>query len=64
LNALSCHVRIPDMHMDASEKLLACIREVLARDFHITHTTIQFERAGLPAKAGLYMPEPAQPSVK
>ncbi len=64
LNALSCHVRIPDMHMDASEKLLACIREVLARDFHITHTTIQFERAGLPTKAGLYMPEPAQPSAK
>jgi cobalt-zinc-cadmium efflux system protein len=64
LNALSCHVRIPDMHMDASEKLLANIREVLARDFHITHTTIQFERAGLPAKAGLYMPEPAQRSVK
>jgi len=64
LNALSCHVRIPDMHMDASEKLLACIHEVLARDFRITHTTIQFERAGLPAKAGLYMPEPAQPSAK
>jgi cobalt-zinc-cadmium efflux system protein len=64
LNALSCHVRIPDMHMDASEKLLACIREILARDFQITHTTIQFERAGLPAKAGLYMPEPAQRSAK
>jgi cobalt-zinc-cadmium efflux system protein len=64
LNALSCHVRIPDMHMDASEKLLANIREVLARDFHIAHTTIQFERAGLPAKAGLYMPEPAQRSAK
>lgn len=64
LNALSCHVRIPDMHMDVSEKLLACIREVLAHDFHITHTTIQFERAGLPAKAGLYMPEPAQRSAK
>ena len=64
LNALSCHVRIPDMHMDASEKLLACIREILARDFQITHTTIQFERAGLPVKAGLYMPEPAQRSAK
>jgi cobalt-zinc-cadmium efflux system protein len=64
LNALSCHVRIPDMHMDASEKLLANIREVLARDFHITHTTIQFERAGLPADAGLYMPEPAQRSIE
>jgi cobalt-zinc-cadmium efflux system protein len=59
LHALSCHVRIPDMHMEESEKILAKIREVLAREFHITHTTIQFERAGLPAKAGLYMPAPA-----
>ncbi len=44
--------------------MLASIREVLAHDFQITHTTIQFERAGLPAKAGLYMPEPARPSAK
>ena len=58
LHALSCHVRIPDMHMEESEKILANIKEAMARDFHITHTTIQFERAGLPAEAGLYMPEP------
>jgi cobalt-zinc-cadmium efflux system protein len=64
LHALSCHVCIPDMHMDASEKLLANIREVLARDFHITHTTIQFERAGLPAEAGLYMPAPARRRIE
>jgi cobalt-zinc-cadmium efflux system protein len=64
LHALSCHVRIPDMHMDASEKILANIREVLARKFHITHTTIQFERARLPADAGLYMPEPADRTAK
>jgi cobalt-zinc-cadmium efflux system protein len=56
LHALSCHVRIPDMHMEESEKLLAAIREVLARDFHVTHTTIQIERAGPPAEAMLYMP--------
>ncbi|HXW61005.1 MAG TPA: cation diffusion facilitator family transporter [Candidatus Acidoferrales bacterium] len=64
LHALSCHVRIPDMHMEESEKILTNIREVLARDFHITHTTIQFERAGLPAKTGLYMPAPAGRSAK
>jgi cobalt-zinc-cadmium efflux system protein len=64
LHALSCHVRIPDMHMEESEKILGNIREILARDFHITHTTIQFERAGLPAKAGLYMPAPAGRSLK
>jgi cobalt-zinc-cadmium efflux system protein len=62
LQALSCHVRIPDMHMEHSEKILASIREVLARDFHITHTTIQFERAGLPTDAGLHMPEPLRRS--
>ena len=52
------------MHMEDSEKILAGIREVLAHDFHITHTTIQFERAGLPAKTGLYMPVPARRSAK
>lgn len=64
LHALSCHVRIPDMHMEESERLLENIRGVLARDFHITHTTIQFERAGLPAEAGLYMPAPVRSSAK
>lgn len=61
LHALSCHVRIPDMHMEDSEKILARLRGVLARDFHITHTTVQFERAGLP-ETGLYMPEPPRRS--
>jgi cobalt-zinc-cadmium efflux system protein len=60
LNALSCHVRIPDMHLEHCETLLERMRHTLARDFHITHTTIQFERAGLPAEAGLYMPEPVR----
>ena len=64
LQALSCHIRIPDMHMAESEKVLANVREVLARDFQITHTTIQFERAGLAGEAGLYMPEPARRSTK
>ena len=64
LHALSCHVRIPDMHMEESERILANIRECLAHDFHITHTTIQFERAGLPAEAGLYMPTPARRRVE
>jgi len=62
LNALSCHVRIPDMHMEDSERILARLQEVLAREFRITHTTVQFERAGLPAEAGPYMPEPARRS--
>ena len=62
LYALSCHVRIPDMHLEESENILAEIRKRLERQFHITHTTIQFERAGLPREAGLFMPEPVDPS--
>jgi cobalt-zinc-cadmium efflux system protein len=62
LVALSCHVRIPDMHMDESEKILRTIRERLEADFHISHTTIQFERAGLPHDAGYHMPLPLRSS--
>jgi len=59
LHALSCHARIPDMHMEDSEKILSRVQEVLARDFQISHTTVQLERAGLPAEAGPIMPESA-----
>lgn len=61
LQALSCHVKIPDMHMEECEGILTAVRERLAERFHITHTTIQFERAGLPPDAGYFMPEPARP---
>ncbi len=64
LQALSCHIRIPDMHMEESEKILAHVREYLAREFHITHTTIQFERAGLPSDSGYVMPEPFRQESK
>jgi cobalt-zinc-cadmium efflux system protein len=56
-HVLSCHVRIPDMHIEESEGLLQRINERLAERFHIHHTTIQFERAG-PVSAALYMPAP------
>jgi cobalt-zinc-cadmium efflux system protein len=62
LVALSCHVRIPDMHMDESEKILQGICAGLERDFHITHITVQFERAGLPHETSYIMPQPAQTS--
>lgn len=61
LHALSCHIRIPDMHLEQCEQLLDDIRRRLAEEFHITHTTIQFERAGLPRETGFYMPEPLRP---
>jgi cobalt-zinc-cadmium efflux system protein len=59
-NALSLHARIPDMHMDECERLLTSIQEKAAKDFGIDHTTVQFERAGLPARSGYVMPEPAK----
>jgi len=56
-HALSCHVRIPDMHMEDSERILKNIQERLAREFRIHHVTIQFERAG-PPETAFYMPAP------
>ena len=56
-HALSCHIRIPDMHMEESEKILGAVCARLANTFGIHHTTVQFERAGLP-ETGYYMPEP------
>ena len=60
-NALSCHARIPDMHMEECEKVLTAIQERV-KEFGIEHTTVQFERAGLPAVSGYVMPEPMRKS--
>jgi cobalt-zinc-cadmium efflux system protein len=62
LHALSCHVRIPDMHMEESERLLAALRAALEREFRITHVTVQLERAGLPVASGLHMLGPVKAS--
>lgn len=59
-NALSLHARIPDMHLDECERLLASIQNKASQEFGIDHTTVQLERAGLPAKSGYVMPEPAK----
>jgi cobalt-zinc-cadmium efflux system protein len=56
--ALSCHARIPDMHMDECEKILSAIKRQLSSQFSIEHVTVQLERAGLPATSGYVMPEP------
>ncbi len=57
-NALSLHARIPDMHLDECERILTEIQQKVAGSFGIGHTTVQFERAGLPAQSGYVMPEP------
>jgi cobalt-zinc-cadmium efflux system protein len=59
-NALSLHARVPDMHMDECERILISIQEKAAKSFGIDHTTVQLERAGLPATSGYVMPEPAK----
>jgi cobalt-zinc-cadmium efflux system protein len=59
-NALSLHARIPDMHLDQCECLLRAIQEKAAKEFKIDHTTVQLERAGLPAVSGYVMPEPVK----
>lgn len=60
-HALSLHARIPDMHMDECERILVAIQEKASATFGIGHTTVQLERAGLPATSGYVMPQPARP---
>jgi cobalt-zinc-cadmium efflux system protein len=57
-NAMSCHARIPDMHMDRCEDILTAIQKKMAEEYGIEHITVQLERAGLPATSGYVMPEP------
>ncbi len=59
--ALSCHAQILDMPTSESERIGQQIREVLEREFGITHTTIQFEHTHAPGDFHRYMPEPASP---
>jgi cobalt-zinc-cadmium efflux system protein len=60
--ALACHVRILDMPTSESERIGLRLNEVLAREFGITHTTIQFEHTHGPGDFHRYMPEPARSS--
>lgn len=57
--ALSCHVRILDMPTSESERICHRLNEVVAKEFGITHTTIQFEHTHAPGDFHRYMPEPA-----
>jgi len=62
-HALSCHVHILDMPTSESELIAERIRELLAGEFGIRHTTIQFEHTHPPGDFHKYMPEPA-PNTK
>ncbi len=58
-HALSCHVRILDMPTSESERIGRRLNEVLASEFGIRHTTIQFEHTHAPGDFHRYMPQPA-----
>jgi cobalt-zinc-cadmium efflux system protein len=57
-HALACHIRILDMPTSESERIAHRVREVLASEFGITHTTIQFEHTHAAGDFHRYMPEP------
>ncbi len=56
-HALACHIRILDMPTSESEIIAHHVREALAREFGIHHTTIQFEHTHEPGDFHRYMPE-------
>ncbi len=62
-HALACHIQILDMPTSESERIAFRIRQVLAEQFDIHHTTLQFEHTHEPGDFHRYMPEPA-PSAK
>lgn len=54
--ALSCHISIADIPPSASEGILRQVQALLAAQFHIHHTTIQFEHAQCEIAHGCVIP--------
>lgn len=55
-HALASHVTIADIPPSESARILDEIHNVLLRNFHIHHTTIQFENVECPVAHGCVMP--------
>lgn len=55
-HALASHVTIADIPLSESARILEEINGVLLQNFHIHHTTIQFEHANCPVAHGCVMP--------
>jgi cobalt-zinc-cadmium efflux system protein len=55
-HALASHVTIADIPPSESARILEEINDVLLRNFHIHHTTIQFEHVECPVAHGCVMP--------
>lgn len=62
-HALACHIQILDMPTSESERIAFRVREILAAEFGIRHSTIQFEHVHEPGDFHRYMPEPV-PATK
>lgn len=54
--ALSCHISIADIPPSVSERILRDVKERLHEEFHIDHTTIQFENVVCEVAHGCVMP--------
>lgn len=55
-HSLSCHIGIADIPPSASEGILRQVKDVLRNDFHIHHTTIQFEHEECEVAHGCVIP--------
>jgi len=55
-HALSCHISIADIPPSVSERILRDVKDRLHHDFHIVHTTIQFEHAVCEVAHGCVIP--------
>lgn len=54
--ALSCHISIADIPPSVSERILRDVKERLHEEFHIDHTTIQFEHVVCEVAHGCVIP--------
>ncbi len=54
--ALSCHIAIEDIPPSVSERILRDVKARLHEEFHIEHTTIQFENAVCEVAHGCVIP--------
>jgi cobalt-zinc-cadmium efflux system protein len=57
-HALSCHIRIADIPLSASERILREVNDAVRQRFHIHHTTIQLEHAACEVAQGCAPPVP------
>jgi len=55
-HALSCHIAIADIPLSVSERILRDVKERVLHDFHIDHTTIQFEHEVCEVAHGCVIP--------